>query len=147
VTLRVGPGIYLHYRHIMPGSVRVRVGERVRRGQVLGQLGNSGNSATPHVHFQVQIARSFVSDGLPFVFKRFKFLGQITEPFSDATLGLRPNGQMPLPQPVGRVHAAARCRLIAVSCDFRTRGRLRGGRGWEGRAVGPELDGLGAFTR
>jgi hypothetical protein len=96
VTLRVGPGSYLIYAHMKPGSVRVRVGERVRRGQVLGQLGNSGNSATPHLHLQAQTTRSFASDGLPFVFRRFRFLGQITSPdLSDETLGLRSNGQLP----------------------------------------------------
>ena len=83
VTLRIRPGTYLLYAHMQPGSVRVRVGQRVRRGQVLGLLGNSGASATPHVHVQVQIARSFVSDGLPFVFRRFQFLGQITTVFWD----------------------------------------------------------------
>ena len=96
VTLRVAPNRYMIYAHMKPGSVRVRVGERVRRGQVLGRLGNSGNSATPHLHLQVQTTRSFVSDGLPFVFKRFRFLGQITSPdLSDEILGLRPNGQLP----------------------------------------------------
>jgi murein DD-endopeptidase MepM/ murein hydrolase activator NlpD len=84
----------LLYAHMKPGSVRVRVGQRVHRGQMLGQLGNSGNSATPHLHLQVQVAPSFVSDGLPFVFNRFQFLGQITEPFSDENLGLRPNGDL-----------------------------------------------------
>ena len=43
---------------------------------------------------QVQIGQSFVSDGLPFVFRRFKFLGQITTVFWDGDLGLRPNGQL-----------------------------------------------------
>src|SRR5436190_20486533 len=43
VILRVGPGIYLTYAHMVPGSVRVHVGERVHRGRVLGRLGNSGN--------------------------------------------------------------------------------------------------------
>src|SRR5262249_45433796 len=81
VTLRIRPGIYLIYAHMQPGSVRVRVGERVRRGKMLGLLGNSGASATPHLHLQVQIGRSFVSDGLPFVFGRFQFLGQITTLF------------------------------------------------------------------
>jgi hypothetical protein len=94
VALRVAPGIFLLYAHMVPGSVRVRVGERVRRDQLLGRLGNSGNSATPHLHFQVQITRSFASDGLPFVFDRFKLLGQITEHFSDETLGLQPNGRL-----------------------------------------------------
>ena len=96
VTLRVAPNRYMIYAHMKPGSVRVRVGERVRRGQMLGKLGNSGNSATPHLHLQVQTTRSFVSDGLPFVFKRFRFLGQVTSPdLSDEILGLRPNGQLP----------------------------------------------------
>ena len=79
-----------------PGSVRVREGDRVRRGQRLGTLGNSGNSATPHLHLQVQTTRSFASDGLPFVFERFRFLGRITSPdLSDETLGLRPDGLLP----------------------------------------------------
>jgi hypothetical protein len=96
VTLRIAPGAYLIYAHMKPGSVRVDVGDRVRRGEMLGRLGNSGNSATPHLHFQVTTTRSFVSDGLPFVFKRFRFLGQITSPdLSDEVLGLRPNGQLP----------------------------------------------------
>jgi hypothetical protein len=95
VILRVRPGIYLTYAHMVPGSVRVHVGERVRRGQAVGRLGNSGNSATPHLHLQVQITSSFLSDGLPFVFRSFRFLGQITEPFSDENLGLRPNGRLP----------------------------------------------------
>lgn len=95
VVLRIGPGLYLLYAHMVPGSVRVHVGDRVRRGQMLGRLGNSGNSATPHLHLQVEITKSFLSDGLPFVFDRFRLLGRITEPVSDETLGLRPNGDLP----------------------------------------------------
>ena len=96
VVLRVAPGIYLLYAHMKPGSVRVREGDRVRRGQRLGTLGNSGNSATPHLHLQLQTTRSFASDGLPFVFERFRFLGRITTAeLSDETLGLRPDGLLP----------------------------------------------------
>ena len=96
VVLRVAPHIYLLYAHMKPGSVRVREGERVRRGQMLGRLGNSGNSATPHLHLQAQTTRSFASDGLPLVFNRFRFLGQITGPdLSDEVLGLRPDGLLP----------------------------------------------------
>jgi Peptidase family M23 len=96
VVLRVAPGIYVLYAHMKPGSVRVSEGDRVRRGQRLGTLGNSGNSATPHLHLQLQTTRSFASDGLPFVFDRFRFLGRITSPdLSDEILGLRPNGLLP----------------------------------------------------
>jgi hypothetical protein len=123
VTLRVGPGMYLLYAHMKPGSVRVRVGERVRRGQVLGKLGNSGNSATPHLHLQVQTTRNFASDGLPFVFNRFRFLGQITSPdLSDEILGLRSNGQLPFAPASGgdtppSDAARSQCRAISLTRD------------------------------
>jgi len=95
VVIRIGPGLYLLYAHMVPGSVRVHVGDRVRRGQMLGRLGNSGNSATPHLHLQVEVTRSFLSDGVPYVFDRFSLLGRITEHISDENLGLRPNGDLP----------------------------------------------------
>lgn len=44
---------------------------------------------------KTQVTKSFVSDGLPYVFDRFDLLGQITEPVTDSTLGLRPNGKLP----------------------------------------------------
>lgn len=96
VVLRIAPRTYLLYAHMQPGSVQVREGDRVRRGQLLGRLGNSGNSATPHLHLQVQTTRFFSSDGLPFVFDRFRYLGRITSPdLSDEVLGLRPDGRLP----------------------------------------------------
>ena len=120
VTLRVAPGMFVLYAHMMPGSVRVHVGERVHRGQLLGRLGNSGNSATPHLHLQVQITRSFAGDGLPFVFDRFRFLGQITEPFSDETLGLQPNGQLQFARSPSAGYTPPRdAAHRKTSCDFR----------------------------
>ena len=44
-------GIYAFYAHLQPGSLKVKVGDKVRRGQVLGLIGNSGNSTEPHLHF------------------------------------------------------------------------------------------------
>jgi hypothetical protein len=40
--------------HLKQGSVRVRVGERVEAGQVIGLCGNSGNSSQPHLHYHLQ---------------------------------------------------------------------------------------------
>jgi hypothetical protein len=42
------------YAHLQPASIRVKVGAKVKRGQVLGLCGNSGNSSEPHLHFQLQ---------------------------------------------------------------------------------------------
>jgi len=41
---------YTEYRHLRSRSVRVGVGQRVERGQPLGQCGNSGGAGTPHLH-------------------------------------------------------------------------------------------------
>ena len=54
VIEKIGPGEYAVYAHLQPGSVRVRAGQRIRAGQTLGLLGNSGNSTAPHLHFSLQ---------------------------------------------------------------------------------------------
>lgn len=49
-----GGGVHSVYAHLIPGSARVKAGAAVKRGQVLGACGNSGNSSEPHLHFQLQ---------------------------------------------------------------------------------------------
>ena len=54
VVLRHAGEVYSAYAHLVPGSLKVKVGDRVRRGQLLGACGNSGNSSEPHLHVQFQ---------------------------------------------------------------------------------------------
>jgi murein DD-endopeptidase MepM/ murein hydrolase activator NlpD len=78
VVLDIGGGRYAYFAHMSPGSVRVAVGQRVRAGQVLGLVGNSGNSDLPHVHFQIMDNPSMLgSEGLPFVFRSFDSPGSV----------------------------------------------------------------------
>jgi hypothetical protein len=80
VVLDLGHGYYAFYAHMKPGSVRVRVGQKVRAGDVLGLLGNSGNSTAPHLHFHIMSGPSVLgSEGVPYVIDRFKFAGKIPE--------------------------------------------------------------------
>jgi murein DD-endopeptidase MepM/ murein hydrolase activator NlpD/small nuclear ribonucleoprotein (snRNP)-like protein len=77
VIMEIGDGLYAFYAHMQPGSVRVKVGDKVRRGQVLGLLGNTGNSSEPHLHFQICDANSELgSEGLPYAFASFEVLGK-----------------------------------------------------------------------
>jgi murein DD-endopeptidase MepM/ murein hydrolase activator NlpD len=46
-------GEYSSYAHLKEGSIRVRKGDRVTRGQVLAQIGLSGDGFQPHLHFQI----------------------------------------------------------------------------------------------
>lgn len=73
VVVRHGPGQFAFYAHLKPGSVRARKGERVRRGQLLGQIGNSGDARDPHLHFQLTTTPHVMdSEGLPYVLDRYK---------------------------------------------------------------------------
>jgi hypothetical protein len=70
--LDIGGGAYALYAHMQPGSVTVRAGDRVRRGDRIGDVGNTGNTQAPHLHFQMMDARSgFASNGIPYVFDAF----------------------------------------------------------------------------
>ena len=56
------------YAHLRQGSVAVRTGQRVEAGDLLGEIGNSGSSTEPHLHFHVADGPSAVdADGLPWV--------------------------------------------------------------------------------
>ncbi len=77
VVVKIAPGKYAVYAHLQPGSVQVKRGQRVRTGQVIGLLGNSGNSSAPHLHFSIQDGpQPLSSTSLPFEFDRFLFEGR-----------------------------------------------------------------------
>ncbi len=77
ITLELGAGRYAFYEHLKHGSVRVKAGERVKRGQVIGLLGNSGSSSSgPHLHFHVSDANAaLAAEGQPYTFERFSVAG------------------------------------------------------------------------
>jgi murein DD-endopeptidase MepM/ murein hydrolase activator NlpD len=70
--LDIGGAAYALYAHMEPGSVRVRAGDQVRRGDHIGNVGNTGNTQAPHLHFQMMDGPSgFASNGIPYVFDTF----------------------------------------------------------------------------
>ncbi len=77
VITEIGDGLYAFYAHMQPGSLRVKVGDKVHRGQVLGLLGNSGNSSEPHLHFHICNANSELGcEGLPYAFAAYELQGK-----------------------------------------------------------------------
>jgi hypothetical protein len=62
VVIDVGGERYVMMAHMHPGSIRVKVGDRVRAGQQIGQVGNSGNTSEPHIHIQAQAQPMSVDD-------------------------------------------------------------------------------------
>ena len=60
----------------LPGSIRVKAGQHVQRGDVIGQLGFTGESTGPHLHFHVSDANApLAAEGLPYALKSFHVVG------------------------------------------------------------------------
>jgi murein DD-endopeptidase MepM/ murein hydrolase activator NlpD len=54
VVLKTANNEYLLFAHFKQNSIKVKKGEAVKKGQLLGLCGNSGNSSEPHLHFHIQ---------------------------------------------------------------------------------------------
>jgi len=75
-----GKDYYVLYAHMQPNSIRVSVGDKIKKGQVIGLLGNTGNSSQPHLHMQVSTNNDpLKSDGVPFIFAKTVLEGHATE--------------------------------------------------------------------
>nr|WP_315400835.1 M23 family metallopeptidase [uncultured Duganella sp.] len=73
VIIELGRGQYAQYAHMQPGSVRVKAGQMVRKGQVVGRVGNSGDARVPHLHFQVATGTDILDgEGLPYLIDAFR---------------------------------------------------------------------------
>jgi hypothetical protein len=102
VILDLGGGRFALYAHLQPGSIRVHEGARVKRGDVLGLVGNTGNSDAPHLHFHVMDGPSpLASNGVPYGIDELTVSGRAISP-SDLDDELKKADQ---PVPVERLPA------------------------------------------
>jgi murein DD-endopeptidase MepM/ murein hydrolase activator NlpD len=75
-VLDLGGGRYALYAHLRAGSISVKPGQRVKRGLVMGRVGNSGNTLAPHLHFHVMDAPiPLAANGLPYAIDAFTVTG------------------------------------------------------------------------
>jgi murein DD-endopeptidase MepM/ murein hydrolase activator NlpD len=72
ISLALGGGQFAYYMHLQPGSLGVKVGDRVRRGQVLARIGASGDAREPHLHFEVTTSSKLLAgEGVPYLIDRY----------------------------------------------------------------------------
>jgi len=73
IMLAHANGEFSFYAHLITDSLEVKRGDKVKQGQVLGRVGNSGNSTGPHLHFQIMDGPSHLTGrGLPCHFTNIK---------------------------------------------------------------------------
>jgi hypothetical protein len=73
IVLDLGGGLFAHYYHLQSGSLRVKPGDKVASGQPLANIGTSGDSNVPHLHFEVTTSpRPLIGEGVPYLIDRFR---------------------------------------------------------------------------
>lgn len=79
VSLKIRTNCFVFYEHLKPGSIVVKPGQKVKKGQVIAQLGFTGQSTGPHLHLHMADADSPLgAEGLPFEFELFETIGTYT---------------------------------------------------------------------
>ncbi len=87
IVIDIGDGYSAFYAHLIKGTATVKEGDKVKRGQVIGKLGNTGNSTGPHLHFHIVKGKDpLACQGVPYVINKFEVARQsatveLPEPF------------------------------------------------------------------
>ena len=103
IILDLGNELYALYAHLQPGSVAVKTGDIVKRGQVIARVGNTGNTSEPHLHLHVMDRPSgLIANGMPYVHDNYQITGidlAGTEDFDNAAATGVPAAITPIDPP------------------------------------------------
>ena len=80
VAISHANGEFSYFAHLQQASIQVQEGDLIRRGTLIGRVGNSGRSPGPHLHFHLMEGPNlFIDQGLPVKFSHFSAGGQFFE--------------------------------------------------------------------
>jgi len=83
VIIKTGNNEFLFFAHFKQNSIKVKQGQQVKQGQLLGLCGNSGNSSEPHLHFHIQNVEDMnVATGVKCYFDKIIVNGQTKTDYS-----------------------------------------------------------------
>jgi hypothetical protein len=75
IIMECAENVFAFFAHFQEGSITVTSGEEVKKGQILGKVGHSGNSTAPHLHFHLMDNVDFMkANGIPCVFEKYEVL-------------------------------------------------------------------------
>ncbi len=79
VVIKHSEYLYSQVSHLQLDSLKVKVGQRVFKGQQLANCGNSGRSPYPHLHFQLQAMPGIGSPTIPYPINHYLLHGTISD--------------------------------------------------------------------
>lgn len=71
VIVNHSDGLYSSFSHLEPNSIKVKPGDKVHKGSIIGSCGNSGRSPIPHLHFQFQLNEKLGAHTYKFPFSNY----------------------------------------------------------------------------
>lgn len=73
IIIKYNDNVYAALCHLQTGSIQLTVGQSVKKGEVIGRVGHSGNSFAPHLHFQLMDSSDIATaNGLPCAFEEYE---------------------------------------------------------------------------
>lgn len=79
IIIKYDDNIYAALCHLKRGSIQVSVGQNVKRGDYISNVGHSGNSFAPHLHFQLMDSSDIsTAHGLPCAFEKYELFNNGT---------------------------------------------------------------------
>jgi hypothetical protein len=86
VVVEIAPHRYVLYAHLRPGTMQVKIGDKVGVGQIIGRVGNTGSSTEPHLHMHIDDRPSFLAgNGVPYEFTKGEASGPVDANVSSRT--------------------------------------------------------------
>lgn len=83
VVIKTANDEYLFLAHFKQNSIRVKEGQKVKKGDILGQCGNSGNSSEAHIHFHIQNVEDMtIATGVKCYFDEIIVNGELKKDYS-----------------------------------------------------------------
>ena len=78
VILKLQPHVYAFYAHLRKDSIQAKVGDKVKKGDEIARVGNSGNTSAPHLHLHLMDTPSPIGSApIPYTYDQFKITGYI----------------------------------------------------------------------
>lgn len=73
IIMKCSNHVYAAFAHLQMGSITVSVGQAVKKCDILGKVGHSGNSTAPHLHFQLMESSDLLTaKGIPCAFEQYE---------------------------------------------------------------------------
>jgi murein DD-endopeptidase MepM/ murein hydrolase activator NlpD len=83
VILKTEKNEYLFFAHFKQHSIKVKEGQRIKQGEIIGLCGNSGNSSEPHLHFHIQNVEDMnIATGVKCYFDKIRVNGSVKTDYS-----------------------------------------------------------------